>query len=77
MGFRPEALNQAGCSATRFRTTRVMSSDWGVLPVWIAMASFIFPVLAKYTSIDKHAVYGSVFVVLWGASRKPACCASG
>jgi hypothetical protein len=37
----------------------------------VALASFFFPVLAKYTNIDRYAAVASVFVVLWGASRRP------
>ena len=37
----------------------------------VALASFFFPVLAKYTNIERYAAVASVFVVLWGASRRP------
>jgi len=37
----------------------------------VALASFFFPVLAKYTNIERYAAVASVFVVLWGTSRKP------
>jgi hypothetical protein len=37
----------------------------------VALASFFFPVLAKYTNITRYAAVASIFVVLWGASRKP------
>jgi hypothetical protein len=37
----------------------------------VAIASFFFPVLSKYPEITRYAAIASVFVVLWGASRKP------
>ncbi len=37
----------------------------------IALASFFCMLLAKNAGISRHAVLPSVFVVLWGASRKP------
>jgi hypothetical protein len=37
----------------------------------IALVSFFLPLLAKYTYIDKYTAAASVFVVLWGASRRP------
>ncbi|RJP19827.1 MAG: hypothetical protein C4520_12120 [Candidatus Abyssobacteria bacterium SURF_5] len=36
----------------------------------IALASFFLPVLAKYTYIDKYTAVASIFVILWGASRR-------
>ncbi|GAB4333168.1 MAG: hypothetical protein Kow0099_05030 [Candidatus Abyssubacteria bacterium] len=36
-----------------------------------AIASFFFPVLAKYPEITRYAAIASVFVVIWGASRRP------
>ncbi|MBI5117958.1 hypothetical protein HZA56_15895 [Candidatus Poribacteria bacterium] len=35
------------------------------------LASFLLVILTKYTYIDKYSVPASVFVILWGASRKP------
>jgi hypothetical protein len=37
----------------------------------VALASFFFPVLAKYTNITRYAAFASVFVVLWGSSKRP------
>ena len=37
----------------------------------VALASFFFPVMAKYTNVERYAAVASIFVVLWGASRRP------
>jgi hypothetical protein len=36
----------------------------------IALAAFFLPILAKYTYIDKYTAVASVFVALWGATRR-------